>query len=61
MRIVTITDFYDKQSAKPEEIVPAGTTLNVKAERGQELIDAGIAVDGTPGPVTTDDPSPPTA
>lgn len=44
MWIVTTTAFIDKQAEDPEQAdVPAGKKMNVSAERGNELIDMGLA------------------
>lgn len=41
MKVEIIKNYYD--STKNKELIEAGTELTVSAERGKELIDAGVA------------------
>ena len=41
MKVEIIKNYYD--STKNKELIKAGTELTVSAERGKELIDAGVA------------------
>lgn len=62
MWIVITTPFIDKQAEDPKDAeVPAGKKMNVTAERGQELIDLGLAeasdTDAAKGTKTAPEPA----
>jgi len=63
MRIVITTAFIDKLAEDPKDAeVPAGKKMNVTAERGQELIDLGLAeasdTDAAKGTKSGSEPAP---